>query len=142
VTAAIIFLALVVGFHACHIHPIHYYKLHRYAGQYLYLKSAELGARCFLIASIREPGRNQWQKQYQAQRLVRQTQGPSLAPTPLPGTGPKSATAATRLLTDQRLTRGRIKQLDCGIGYRRGCTLAPASYRTCGLSETRIYFPT
>lgn len=51
-TAAIIFLALVVGFHACHIHPIHYYKLHRYAGQYLYLKSAELGARCFLIASF------------------------------------------------------------------------------------------
>lgn len=51
-TAAIIFLALVVGFHACHIHPIHYYKLHRYAGQYLYLKSAELGACCFLTASI------------------------------------------------------------------------------------------
>lgn len=43
---------LVAGFLACHIHPVHSYRLHRYEGQYLYLKSAELGLRCFLLALI------------------------------------------------------------------------------------------
>lgn len=38
----LIFPVLVAGFFACHIHPIHAYKLHRYEGQYLYLKSASL----------------------------------------------------------------------------------------------------
>lgn len=47
-----IFPVLVAGFFACHIHPIHSYKLHRYEGQYLYLKSAELGLKCFAIGFI------------------------------------------------------------------------------------------
>lgn len=41
---------LVAGFIACHIHPVHSYKLHRYAGQYLYLKCAELGLKSFGVA--------------------------------------------------------------------------------------------
>lgn len=45
----------------------------------------------------------------------------SLRPS-LPGTGPKSAKAATQAHTDQRVTRGRIKRLDCSIGYRSGQT--------------------
>jgi len=45
----LIFPVLVAGFFACHIHPVHAYKLHRYEGQYLYLKSAELGIRCFAL---------------------------------------------------------------------------------------------
>lgn len=48
----LIFPVLVAGFFACHIHPIHAYKLHRYEGQYLYLKSAELGLKCFALACI------------------------------------------------------------------------------------------
>lgn len=48
----LIFPVLVAGFFACHIHPIHSYKLHRYEGQYLYLKSAELGLKCFAIAFV------------------------------------------------------------------------------------------
>jgi hypothetical protein len=48
----LIFPVLVAGFFACHIHPYHAYKLHRYEGQYLYLKSAELGLRCFGLALI------------------------------------------------------------------------------------------
>ncbi|ESQ90960.1 hypothetical protein [Asticcacaulis benevestitus] len=43
-------IVLVVGFIACHISPNHVYKLHRYEGQYLYLKSAELGLKCLVIA--------------------------------------------------------------------------------------------
>jgi hypothetical protein len=46
----LIFPLLVAGFLACHIHPLHSYRLHRYEGQYLYLKSAELGLLCFFIA--------------------------------------------------------------------------------------------
>jgi len=38
---------------------------------------------------------------------------PFLAPTSLPETGPKSAKTPTQPLTDQRVTRGRIKRLDC-----------------------------
>lgn len=48
----LIFPVLVAGFFACHIHPIHAYKLHRFEGQYLYLKSAELGLKCFAIAFV------------------------------------------------------------------------------------------
>ena len=48
----LIFPVLVAGFFACHIHPIHSYKLHRFEGQYLYLKSAELGLKCFAIAFL------------------------------------------------------------------------------------------
>lgn len=43
---------LVAGFVACHVHPVHSYRLHRYEGQYLYLKSAELGLKCFFIALV------------------------------------------------------------------------------------------
>lgn len=50
--ALIIIPILVAGFLACHIHPYHSFKLHRYEGQYLYLKSAELGLACFGIAII------------------------------------------------------------------------------------------
>ena len=67
---------------------------------------------------------------------------PFLAPTSLPETGPKSAKAESQPHTDQGVTHGRIKRLDCSIGCQRGHTLAPASYRTCSLSETRIYFRT
>lgn len=48
----LIFPVLVSGFFACHIHPSHSFKLHRYEGQYLYLKSAELGLKCFVIGFI------------------------------------------------------------------------------------------
>lgn len=47
----LIFPVLVAGFVACHIHPVHAYKLHRYEGQYLYLKSAELGVKCFALGA-------------------------------------------------------------------------------------------
>lgn len=50
-----------------------------------------------------------------------------LAPTSLPETGPKSAKATSLPPTDQRVTRGRIKRLDCSIGWRRkrcGCVLS------------------
>src|SRR5688500_6757447 len=51
---------------------------------------------------------------------------PFLAPTSPHGTGPQSA-KATHDHTEQRVTRGRIKQLDCSIGWRRkrcGCVLS------------------
>lgn len=48
----LIFPVLVAGFLACHIHPYHFYKLHRYEGQYLYLKSAEMGLKCFGLAFL------------------------------------------------------------------------------------------
>ncbi|WDG11149.1 hypothetical protein PUN50_17950 [Vibrio campbellii] len=41
---------LVSGFLVCHIHPFYRYKVHRYEGQYLYLKSANLGMICLFIA--------------------------------------------------------------------------------------------
>lgn len=43
---------LISGFFLCHIHPIYKYKLHRYEGQYLYLKCATLGITCLFIASV------------------------------------------------------------------------------------------
>lgn len=42
---------LISGFFLCHIHPIYKYKLHRYEGQYLYLKCATLGIACVFVAS-------------------------------------------------------------------------------------------
>lgn len=48
--ALLIVPVLVAGFMTCHIHPVHSYRLHRYEGQYLYLKSAELGLKCFGLA--------------------------------------------------------------------------------------------
>lgn len=56
----LIFPILVAGFFACHIHPIHFYKLHRFEGQYLYLKSAELGLKCFAIAFAVAITMNKW----------------------------------------------------------------------------------
>ncbi len=56
----LIFPVLVAGFVACHIHPIHSYKLHRYEGQYLYLKSAELGVKCFAIALLIAMAAHYW----------------------------------------------------------------------------------
>lgn len=43
---------LVSGFLVCNIHPVYKYKLHRYEGQYLYLKSAALGIVCVMLASV------------------------------------------------------------------------------------------
>lgn len=51
---------LIAGFLACHIHPYYSYKLHRYEGQYLYLKSAELGVKCFCIAFITATALHYW----------------------------------------------------------------------------------
>lgn len=45
-------VTLVAGFTTCHIHPVYSYKLHRYQGQYLYLKSAEMGLRCVVLAFL------------------------------------------------------------------------------------------
>lgn len=56
----LIFPVLVAGFFACHIHPIHAYKLHRYEGQYLYLKSAELGLKCLALACIGALSAHHW----------------------------------------------------------------------------------
>ena len=50
--------------------------------------------------------------------------GPFLAPTSLPERCPKSARVTSQSHTDQRVTRGQIKRLDCSIGWRRtrcGC---------------------
>ncbi|CAM4017025.1 hypothetical protein SHAQ108633_08390 [Shewanella aquimarina] len=41
---------LVSGFLLFHFHPYYKYKLHRYEGQYLYLRSAQFGLYCFLIS--------------------------------------------------------------------------------------------
>lgn len=43
---------LVSGFIACHIHPLYFYKLHRYEGQYLYLQTAKLGFHCLAVAIL------------------------------------------------------------------------------------------
>lgn len=48
----LVLAVLVSGFTLCHIHPIHSHKLHQYEGQYLYLKSAELGISCFVLAFL------------------------------------------------------------------------------------------
>lgn len=50
--ALLVIPVLVAGFFAFHIHPVYKYKLHRYEGQYLYLKSAQFGFLCFLLALI------------------------------------------------------------------------------------------
>lgn len=43
---------LVSGFIVCNRNPYYSYKLHRYEGQYLYLKSAHLGLTSLVIVSI------------------------------------------------------------------------------------------
>ncbi|HCV77558.1 MAG TPA: hypothetical protein DGS68_12635, partial [Pseudomonas sp.] len=43
---------LVSGFLVCHKHPLYFYRLHRYEGQYLYLQSARFGLFCTLLAVI------------------------------------------------------------------------------------------
>jgi hypothetical protein len=43
---------LVSGFITCHIHPLYFYKLHRYEGQYLYLQTAKLGFYCLGVAVV------------------------------------------------------------------------------------------
>jgi hypothetical protein len=43
---------LVVGFVFCHKHPVYYFKLHRYEGQYLYLQVAFWGLVCFIISTV------------------------------------------------------------------------------------------
>ncbi|MCC5611629.1 hypothetical protein LC612_34080 [Nostoc sp. CHAB 5834] len=56
----LIFPVLVAGFFACHIHPVHSFRLHRYEGQYLYLKSAELGLKCFFFAGLASLAMHHW----------------------------------------------------------------------------------
>lgn len=56
----LIFPVLVAGFVACQIHPVHSYRLHRYEGQYLYLKSAELGPKCFFLAGAAGLAMHHW----------------------------------------------------------------------------------
>lgn len=43
---------LISGFFVCNNNLYYYYKIHRYEGQYLYLKSALLGFGCLVIASL------------------------------------------------------------------------------------------
>ncbi len=43
---------LVSGFIVCNTNPNYYYKLHRYEGQYLYLKSAQFGAISLILFSL------------------------------------------------------------------------------------------
>ena len=43
---------LTSGFYVCNNSPNHFYRLHRYEGQMLYLKSASLGLTCTLVASF------------------------------------------------------------------------------------------
>jgi len=43
---------LISGFYVCNHNPYYFYRLHRYEGQYLYLKSALLGFSCLLVASF------------------------------------------------------------------------------------------
>lgn len=43
---------LTAGFLICNHSPKHFYRLHRYEGQHLYLKAAWLGLRSLLIATI------------------------------------------------------------------------------------------
>lgn len=50
--ALLIIPILVAGFLVCHIHPVYAYRLHRYEGQYLYLKSAEQGLACLGMAGV------------------------------------------------------------------------------------------
>lgn len=50
--ALLILPVLVAGFFAFHIHPLYRYKLYRFEGQYLYLKSAQFGCLCLFLALI------------------------------------------------------------------------------------------
>jgi len=43
---------LISGFYVCNHNLYYFYRLHRYEGQYLYLKSALLGFTCLIIASF------------------------------------------------------------------------------------------
>ncbi|HFZ1702094.1 TPA: hypothetical protein ACIJWT_004920, partial [Klebsiella aerogenes] len=43
---------LVSGFLLVHIHPIYKYKLHRYEGQFLYLKSAQYGLYSMILGVV------------------------------------------------------------------------------------------
>lgn len=56
----IILPILVSGFLVCHTHPFYKYKLHRYEGQYLYLKSAALGSICLIISTLIVLGLNKF----------------------------------------------------------------------------------
>ncbi|WAT88373.1 hypothetical protein [Delftia acidovorans] len=50
--ALLVIPVLVAGFFAFHIHPVYKFKLHRFEGQYLYLKSAQFGFMCFFLALL------------------------------------------------------------------------------------------
>lgn len=50
-TALLILLVLVAGFLHCHIHPVQKIRLHRYTGQYLYLRAAGYGLRALAASA-------------------------------------------------------------------------------------------
>lgn len=43
---------LTAGFYICKKSPFHYYRLHRYEGQMLYLQSASIGLICLILAYV------------------------------------------------------------------------------------------
>lgn len=47
-----VLVLLAAGFTLSRVHPVHYHKLHQYEGQFLYLKSAELGFACVATAVV------------------------------------------------------------------------------------------
>lgn len=50
--ALLLLPVLVAGFLYCHVHPEHRVRLHRFEGQYLYLRCAQFGTKCFATACI------------------------------------------------------------------------------------------
>lgn len=48
----VVLALLAAGFTLSRVHPVHYHKLHQYEGQFLYLKSAELGIACVVVAAV------------------------------------------------------------------------------------------
>ncbi len=51
-TALFLLLILVAGFLYCHIHPVQKIRLHRYTGQYLYLRAAGYGVRALGVTAM------------------------------------------------------------------------------------------
>lgn len=51
-TALFLLLILVAGFLHCHIHPVQKIRLHRYTGQYLYLRAAGYGVRALGVTAM------------------------------------------------------------------------------------------
>lgn len=50
--ALLLLPVLVAGFIYCHVHPVYRVKLHRFEGQYLYLRCAQFGTKCLALAIL------------------------------------------------------------------------------------------